>query len=608
MHRNDNSGCRFMKSTLRVFFSFSILLGVFSCRVQHSPPELVKISVGQAYVDQPITLSGYQFGTDPTVTFGSATSAVNAPIGSHDETTIQLQVPRVAPGKTQIRVQTKEGSSDPLPFTVIQPAPIVTAITPTNGLPGTQVVVTGDYLNEIRRVRFNEIDAIINDSTAKKITITIPQAVARGPQAFIVETSAGVVINRFVIAGTPQITSISPTKAKPGAELVILGKNFTDGTVSINGLVTDKALTTVKDTEIRTVIPQSATSGLVRVQVFESLIATSTDTLKLFQPPFITHLLAQDGAAGEKLIIEGRDFREISTVSIGNVAVPFRVISETQLEATVPVLPASGRVSVSATGIGGTTTATDPFFFFLPPSNLTFSPARQLPGRPLTVSGNNLYRITSVSVSGIPVPITSRNEGVDLLIGIPEVAVSGPITVSSRAGSASAPLVIVQKAVVSDILPLKARPGERVVIRGDFLLNASILFTGSTTPAADGGKKEDKERWVLVPATAQTGPLRVTNETNDVITTAPFTVLRLISNIDFTPKSGKVGDQIVLTGQNMATVQEIHFSNGTSTPAAFVLEGANLRVTIPAGATTGQICLTNEAGTSCSSSNFTITR
>ncbi|ADB36389.1 IPT/TIG domain-containing protein [Spirosoma linguale] len=597
-----------MKSTLRVFFSFSILLGVFSCRVQHSPPELVKISVSQAYVDQPITLSGYQFGTDPIVTFGSATSAVNAPIGSHDETTIQLQVPRVAPGKTQIRVQTKEGSSDPLPFTVIQPAPIVTAITPANGLPGTQVVVTGDYLNEIRRVRFNEIDAIINDSTAKKLTITIPKTVPRGPQAFIVETSAGVVINRFVIAGTPQITSISPTKAKPGAELVILGKNFTDGTVSINGLVPDKALTTVKDTEIRTIIPQSATSGRVQVQVFESLIATSTDTLKLFQPPFITHLLTQDGAAGEKLVIEGRDFREISTVSIGNVSVPFRVISETQLEATVPALPASGRVSVSATGIGGTTTATDPFFFFLPPSNLTFSPARQLPGRPLTVSGNNLYRITSVSVSGIPVPITSRNEGIDLLIGIPEVAVSGPITVSSRAGSASAPLVIVQKAVVSDILPLKARPGERVVIRGDFLLNASILFTGSTTPAADGGKKEDKERWVLVPTNAQTGPLRVTNETNDVITTAPFTVLRLISNIDFTPQSGKVGDQIVLTGQNMATVQEVRFSNGTSTPAAFVLEGANLRVTIPAGATTGQICLTNEAGTSCSSSNFTITR
>ncbi|WP_461068582.1 IPT/TIG domain-containing protein [Spirosoma horti] len=597
-----------MKSRTLLFFFFSTLIGLTSCRVQHSPPELIKLSAPQAYVDQGLTLTGYQFGNEPTVTFGVGAGAMSAPIGSHDETTIQVTVPRVAPGKTQVRVQTQEGTSDPLPFTVQQPPPIITAITPANGLQGQLITVTGDYLNQIKRVRFDNIDAVVQDSSAKKITFSVPATVARGPQPLTIETIGGGVTNRFIVTGTPQITSVSPLNTKPGAELVIQGKNFTDGIVSINGLTTDKTLTTIKDTEIRTIIPATATSGRVTVQVFETLVATSTDSVKIFQAPFITHLQAQDGIAGDKLVIEGRNMSQLTSVLIGNVPATFRILSDAQIEAVVPALPASAQVSVSASGIGGTTTATDPFFFYVAPSNLVLTPARQLRGKTLTVSGRNLYRITAVSISGIPVPITSRNEGMDLLVGIPTTAVSGSVTVTSRAGTASAPLVIVQKAIVSDVIPLMARPGERVVLRGDFLKDAQILFAGSATAAVDGGKNEESERWVTVPADAQTGPLRVINLTNEATTTAAFTVLRLISNVDFTPKSGKVGDDLILTGQNIATVQEVRFGNGASAAAKFVVEGATLRVTVPTGATTGQICLTNAAGTSCTSASFTVTR
>ncbi|AUD02584.1 IPT/TIG domain-containing protein [Spirosoma pollinicola] len=594
-----------MKSTFLLFFLCILSFSISSCRVQHSPPELVKLSINQAYVDQAITVTGYQFGSSPSVIFGAATVA---PIVSNDETTIRLTVPRVAPGKTQIRVQTEEGTSDPLLFTVLQPGPIVNSIQPTNGLPGTEIIITGDYLNQIKRIRFNDSDAVIKDSTAQKLTIVVPVTVPRGPTFLYIETVGGEVGNRFTVAGTPQIISVSPLNTKPGAELVILGKNFTDGIVSINGLTTDKALTTIKDTEIRTIIPATATSGKVVVRVFETLVATSTDTVKIFQPPFITHLLASDGYAGEKIIVEGNNMSEVSTFAIDNVPASFRLLNSRQVEVTVPALPASKQVSVSASGVGGNTSATDPFFYYLAPSALVLNPARQLPGKNLTISGKDLYRITSVTISGITVPITSRNEGIDLLVGIPPTAVSGPVTVTSKAGTASAPLTLVQQAVVTDIIPLKARPGERVVLRGNFLMNAQILFTGSATAAADGGKNEETERWVTVPADAQTGPLKVTNLTNTTITTTPFTVLRLISAVDFTLKTGKVGDEIILTGQNMATVQEIRFSNGGSVAAKFVLEGTTARVTVPTGAVTGQICLTNGAGTSCTSAIFTVTK
>ncbi|GAB2557235.1 IPT/TIG domain-containing protein [Spirosoma aerophilum] len=594
-----------MKSTFIFFFLFVIGITVSSCRVQHSPPELIRLSTDQAYVGQTITLSGYQFGTDPTVIFGPSTPAS---IVSNDETTIQAKVPPVAPGITQIRVQNNEGSSDPLAFLVRQPAPIITAFTPANGLPGTVVEITGNYLNQIKRIRFDNVDAIVKDSTLQKLTIVVPPNLPRGPLPLSIETIGGQEILKFIVAGTPQITSISPLNTKRGAEFVISGKNLTDGVVSINGLTTEKALTTVKDTEIRTVVPESATSGLVTVRVFETLVATSTDSLKIIPAPFITHLLAQDGYAGEKLIVEGVNLADASSFTIDNVPATFRVLNSRQVEVIIPTLPASKPVAVAASGIGGSTVASESLFYFLPPSNLVLNPARQLQGRPLTVSGKDLYRITGATISGIPVNINDRTEGFNVLTAVPTNASSGLVVLSNRAGAATASLVVIQNAVVSSVLPLKARVGDRVVLRGDFLMNADILFSGSTTKAADGGKNTDTERWVLVPADAQTGPIRVTNETNSTATTTPFTVLRLISAIDFSPKSGKVGDEIILTGQTITTVQEVRFSNGNSTAAKFVVEGNTIRVTVPAGAITGQICLTNEAGTSCSSSNFTVIR
>lgn len=605
MPRSSTSRCRFMKSTLILFFTVSLLLGISSCRVQNNPPELLRLSTNKAYVDETVSLTGYQFGSDPAVVFGISTPAV---LTSHDETTIQLTVPRVAPGKTQIRVQTQEGTSDPLEFTVLQPGPVITAITPPNGLPGDSVSITGNYLNQLQRVRFNDISAVVTDSSAQKITIIIPATVPRGPTALGVATAGGELISKFTIAGTPQITSISPLRIKAGTELVILGKNFTDGIVSINGLTTDRGLTTVKDTEIRTTVPATATSGFVTVKVFETLVATSADSLKIIPSPFITHLLAPDGYAGEKLIIEGVNLGDASNFTIDNVQASFRVLNSRQVEVIIPALPASKQVSITASGIGGSTTAGESFFYFLPPSNLVITPTRQVRGGLLVISGKNLYRITGSSVGGVPVPINARTEGFDVTTAVPFNASSGPVILSNRAGAATVNLVIVQKPVISDVLPLKGRPGDRVVIRGDFLLNAQILFTGTTTAAADGGKNTDIERWVTVPANAQTGPLQVTNATNDATITAPFTVLRLISSLDFTPKSGKVGDEITLTGQNMATVQEIRFSNGNSTAAKFTIDGNTVRVTVPTGAITGQICLTNEAGTSCTTSNFTVTK
>lgn len=603
----------FMKGTA---LSCLLLLWVASaCRIHQNPPELTGVSPGLASVGQEVTLMGYQFGSDPVVTLGVGASAVTAAIRSHDNNTIKITVPRVVPGPTQIHVRTDEGTADPLPFTVQQPAPILTGINPGNGLPGTTVVLTGDYLNQLQRVRFDDVEAVVKDSSAQQLTVIVPPNLPRGPRSIVVETGGGPFgggqyMGSFIVAGTPQITGITPLRTKPGAALTIRGVNLLDAVVRVNGKIPEKQLTTVTDTEIRTVVPAEATSGRVTVTVFEKLMAVSADSLQIVQPPALASLSARDGIVGDKIILTGRNLSEIANVSFGSVAVAFRILSDAQIEATVPALPQSGPVGISVSSTGGSATATDPFFFYLAPSGLTVSPERQLRGRSITISGQNLYRITDVRVSGHSVPITSRNEGTDLLVDVPADAVTGPVTVVSRAGTATTvrPLIVVQKPVVTDLIPPKARPGERVVIRGDFLLNAQIFFAGTNTPAADGGKNEDTERWVLVPADAQTGPLRIVNATNEATLTDAFTVLRVVVIADFSPKSAKVGDEILITGSNLALVQEVRFNNGTLAAPKFAVSENAVRVTVPTGVITGQICLVNAAGTICTTSNFTVAK
>ena len=606
-----------MKSRFSLLASLFLLLIVSGCRIENNPPELIGLTTsltpGRAFVGDEITLTGYQFGADPVVIVGIGAAAVVATIKTKTENSIRAIVPLVSPGPTQVRVRTDQGTSDPLPFEVQQPAPTFADISPGNGLPGTIVVLTGTYLNQLRQVTFRDASfrstvAVVRDSSAGKITVVVPANLPRGPLTILVETAGGVILGNFIVSGTPQISSVSPKVARPDGELVIIGTNLLDAVVRINDQQVDRSRTSVKDTEIRTVVPQFAKSGPVTVTVFDKLTTTSVDTVQVVQPPFITNLGAPDGIAGDKLLLMGLNLRDVSAVSIGSVPAPFKILSDSQIEATVPKLPAPGVVAVAVSGPGGSNTATDPFFYYQAPGDITVTPLRQLRSRTITITGQNLHRITDVRINGQSVPITDGVEGSRLFVNVAADGTSGPVTVVNRAGSATSarPLVVVQRPLIADILPPKAKPGDRVVLRGDFLLNAQVFFSGTSVTAADGGKNEDTEQWVLVPNGAQTGPLRVVNTAGETLTTA-FTVVRVVSNVDFFPKTARVGDQIVLTGQNLTSVQEVRFGNGTSPAAEFLVDNAGqLVVTVPVGATTGPICVTGDAGTVCTSASFTV--
>jgi len=73
----------------------------------------------------------------------------------------------------------------------------------------------------------------------------------------------------------------------------------------------------------------------------------------------------------------------------------------------------------------------------------------------------------------------------------------------------------------------------------------------------------------------------------------------------FTPPNGPVGTTVTIHGANFIGATEVEF-NGTS--GEFVVDNDNqITVTVPGGATTGRINVTNSTGTAVSGSDFTVT-
>jgi uncharacterized delta-60 repeat protein len=129
--------------------------------------------------------------------------------------------------------------------------------------------------------------------------------------------------------------------------------------------------------------------------------------------------------------------------------------------------------------------------------------------------------------------------------------------------------------------------------------NANIVFGGS-----------DATRTVTVtPAAGQSGTATITLTVTDgdggtAQDTFVMTVIASPVIGGFSPTSGGVGTLVTISGSNLANTSEVKF-NGVASTSVTQVSNAQVRATVPSGATTGPISLTTPGGTSTSSSNFT---
>jgi hypothetical protein len=159
---------------------------------------------------------------------------------------------------------------------------------------------------------------------------------------------------------------------------------------------------------------------------------------------------------------------------------------------------------------------------------------------------------------------------------------------------------------ITGFSPSSGAPGTQVTINGTgFLGTQSVTFNGSPSNALT--VFSDAQIVAQVPQGATSGVIQVTAPGGSAFSTASFTVLTM-SNLpivsSFSPLSGKAGDQVVISGQNLQPATSILFGN---TPASFSFDSPGQIVTnVPNGAISAQITVSTPAGSATSQGVFTV--
>ena len=484
--------------------------------------------------------------------------------------------------------------------------PVITGISPLKGPAGTLLTISGQNFTGLTQVQVGQGRATVQSVSATLIRIIVPPDATTGPIQVV--TTGGDAISAQTYQAAPRITRIyteldlfgqvvSPVKGVPGQPITIEGFNFSDpagmavyvGNVQIPG-------TASADTQILGTLVTTAQTGPISVV---TSAGTATTTSNVYFNPRITSFTPK-AAVGDTVTFIGTSFTGVTTVLFGTAPAAFTVVANTNLQAVVPAAGPDGKISMSAPGGSFITTSN----FLVLPSLTGFSPAGGPVGTVVTLNGTGL-RNTSAILFGATPAITATNvSATQVTAVVPFGAFTGPITVTTLNGPgkpSTTPFYLPPR--IDSFDPLSGQAGTLVTLFGaNFDGVTQVQIGGVTLP--NFTIASTNRITLTLPDGAPTGKWKVTSPGGSAESASAFSSIGKLPILgDFTPKSGPIGTVVTLTGVNLANATKVEF-NGVN--ATFTVNGASVQATVPAGATTGLIRVTNPAGQGVTATAFSV--
>jgi hypothetical protein len=209
----------------------------------------------------------------------------------------------------------------------------------------------------------NPTDAHINNSTSTKQNVTS----ATGLLVMACDDTSKFYVHNFIVPSTtnaPTISSFAPASGPAGTSVVIMGTGFTGAlSVKFNG-VNASSFTVNSSTQITTIVPASASSGLIAVTTPSGTGTSSvgfTVTATSPPPPIVSGFSPTQGAIGTPVTISGSNFTGTNSVTFNTTSTSsLTVNSDSSITVNVPTGASTGPVSVT-TPLGGTGTSSTSF-------------------------------------------------------------------------------------------------------------------------------------------------------------------------------------------------------------------------------------------------------
>lgn len=336
-----------MKRNIQILLLLTSLLSCTDDRETLPDIIITGFTPTEAIEGAEVTISGENFGnsdTDLIVEFGG----VKSTILSVSDKSIVATVPEGAiSGPIEVSIGARSATSTET-FIVIG-MPLIASFSPVKGLPGTEVVISGNNFGETTediQVTIGESIASITASDETSITIEVPEGAYTGIITVKVDGLVGISSTEFIVP--PTIETFEPGSALTGSEVTITGTGFSlspaDLVVTFN-----EEIATIKEsslTSIKVIIPESATTGKIAVSNSGEEVSTDTDFVVLpkiesFDPTF--------GPVGTVVTVEGSGFSNNTddiNLKLGDLELEVMTAEANQLTFTVPEGALSSEIEV----------------------------------------------------------------------------------------------------------------------------------------------------------------------------------------------------------------------------------------------------------------------
>jgi|GEM_PF-558971 len=553
-------------------------------------PVITGFSPTSEHTGAQITISGTNLLGTTKVTI----SGVSASFTVSSNNKITATVPDgISPGVISITTPTMSTATTSNFYLM----PTISGFTPNKGSAGTAVTITGINLKvgtTNPAVKFNGVAATITSSTTDKIVVSAPSGATTGYITVSTGTGSDTISNYFYYP--PTLTSLNPYRGQPGTVVTITGQNFI-GTTALYFSGISSTFTVVNNTTITATVPVgSKTSNLIITAP-----AGSVTNGTFFIPPIISSFTPASGLTNSTVVISGSFPDTPTNVFFNGTASSFTVNGTNTIYAIVPTNATSGPISVVS--VGGTNTTAALFQVIIPviPPTITgFSPQFGQIGTVVTITGTNLNQGTVLVYFNGTNATPSSTMDTQLTVTVPDGALSGPITIINKNGSASTTNNFLLPPVITDFSPTNGIAGTTVTITGTNFTNAaSIDFNGEN---ASFSVNNNNEIIAIVPNKASSGPIRIINLADTNSSTDSFFVPPQLSG--FSPSSGLVLSTVNISGTFPDGVTSVLFNDQAAT---IVSANFNLiTVKVPADATSGPITIVAKGGTVTSTDSFTI--
>jgi hypothetical protein len=437
------------------------------------PPTIISISPDSASAGEAVTITGTNFSL-LSDSIQVAFNEIAATVNSSSETEIIVTVPEEATsGPVKVTVSGKSVTG-PI-FTVKPRLPIISNISPSSGIEGTVVTISGANFSDDPTgvlVTFNDIPATITSTTSTEIVAVVPVGATTGPIVISVNGLSVVGPIFTVDASAPSIAAINPESGLVGTTVTITGTNFSpvasENIVTFNGI--NAPVTSATTTQLITKVPINATTGLITVIVKNKSVSGPIFTVEL-PVHTIASISPTNGLVGTTVTITGTNFSPVASeniVTFNGVEAKVSSASTTKLVTKVPAGATTGPIVVTI----GNNSVTGPEFIVeeAAPTITSISPASGPVGTVVTINGTNFPTNTDeavVTFNGVAAEITSIN-ATKIVTQVPTGASTGNVAIIVNGKTITGPrfTVVIPPPVITSISPLTGKEGAAVTING----------------------------------------------------------------------------------------------------------------------------------------------